>query len=220
MNNAFVMLYAHRWDECAASAQLALDGSATDEEAAKIQDAILDWRDADKLKRVNGAEEGDYTAAGLGYKPANAPFQAIEELQLVLGMRPDLYRRIAPSITVFSRLPGINPAIASREVLLALPNVTPEMVDEFKKFVISRNTKMDEDAWNKDLDFIRAVIRFEIDQAVFDIATARQHLTTAAALYRVFLRESQARNRLARIQDAAVRAGHGVHVFACDRRCA
>ena len=77
------------------------------------------------------AEEGDYATAGLTYKPANAPFQAIEELQLVLGMRPDLYRRIAPSITVFSRLPGINPGIASREVLLALPNVTPEMVDEY-----------------------------------------------------------------------------------------
>ena len=50
------------------------------------------------------------------------------------------------------------------------------MVEDFKKFVISRNTKMEEDAWNKDLDFIRAMIRFEIDQAVFDIATARQHL--------------------------------------------
>ena len=48
------------------------------------------------LKRPNGAEEPDYRAAGLSYKPANGPFQAIEELQLVLGMRPEIYRRIAP----------------------------------------------------------------------------------------------------------------------------
>jgi carboxyl-terminal processing protease len=54
--------------------------------------------------------------------------------------------------------------------------VTPAMVDEFKALVLSRNTKMEEDAWNKDLGFIRAMIRYEIDQAVFDIATARQHL--------------------------------------------
>ena len=103
----------------------------SDDEAAALLDAILDWRDADPLKRINGAEEGDYAEAGLAYRPANAPFQAIEDLQLVLGMRPDLYRRLAPSITVFSRLPGINPALASREVLLALPNVTPELVDQY-----------------------------------------------------------------------------------------
>lgn len=110
---------------------LLLSAGLREDEATALLDAILDWRDADTLKRVTGAEEADYAAAGLDYKPANAPFQAIEELQLVLGMRPDLYRRIAPSITVFSRLPGINPAIASREVLLALPNVTPEVVDEY-----------------------------------------------------------------------------------------
>ena len=102
-----------------------------DAEAGAILDALLDWRDPDPLKRPNGAEEGDYAAAGLTYRPANAPFQAIEELQLVLGMRPDIYRRLAPSITVFSRAPGVNATIASREVLLAIPGVTTESVDAY-----------------------------------------------------------------------------------------
>ena len=102
-----------------------------DDEASKIVDAILDWRDPDSLRRPNGAEEPEYRAAGLDYKPANAPFQAIEELQLVLGMRPDIYRRIAPSITVFSRQPGVNPQLASRDVLLALPGVTVQAVDDY-----------------------------------------------------------------------------------------
>ncbi len=102
-----------------------------DAEAGALLDAIVDWRDPDQLKRPNGAEEGDYAAAGLAYRPANAPFQAIEELQLVLGMRPDIYRRLAPSITVFSRMPGVNATIASREVLLAIPGVTTEVVDEY-----------------------------------------------------------------------------------------
>jgi carboxyl-terminal processing protease len=57
--------------------------------------------------------------------------------------------------------------------------VTPAMVDDFKAFVSSRNTKIDEEDWVKDLDFIRAMMRFEIDQAVFDIATARQRLVAA-----------------------------------------
>jgi general secretion pathway protein K len=102
-----------------------------DDEAGALLDAVLDWRDADPLKRLNGAEDGDYAAAGLSYRPANAPFQAIEEIQLVLGMRPEIYSRIVHSITVFSRLPGINTTLASREVLLAVPGTTPESVDQY-----------------------------------------------------------------------------------------
>ena len=110
---------------------LLLSAGLNDEETAKMLDAILDWRDPDTLKRLNGAEEPEYRAAGLTYKPGNAPFQAIEELQLVLGMRPHIYRRIAPLVTVFSRQPGVNAQVASREVLLAIPGVTTAIVDEF-----------------------------------------------------------------------------------------
>jgi general secretion pathway protein K len=110
---------------------LFLSQGLSDEEAVKVVDAILDWRDPDSFRRPNGAEEPEYRAAGLSYGPANEPFQAIEELQLVLGMRPDIYRRVAPSITVFSRQPGVNATLASREVLLAIPGVTTEMVDQY-----------------------------------------------------------------------------------------
>ncbi len=110
---------------------LFLSQGLADDEAAAIVDAILDWRDPDSFKRPNGAEEAEYRAAGLPYRPANAPFQAIEELQLVLGMRPDIYRRVAPLITVFSRQAGINPQLATREVLLALPGMTSDTVDQY-----------------------------------------------------------------------------------------
>jgi general secretion pathway protein K len=110
---------------------LFVSAGLNDEDAASLLDAVLDWRDQDSLKRLHGAEEADYKAAGLAYRPANSPFQAIEELQLVLGMRPEVYRRIAPSITVYSRQPGVNPQLASREVLLAIPGTTPEVVDDY-----------------------------------------------------------------------------------------
>ena len=70
----------------------------------------LDWRDPDDLRRPNGAEEADYRAAGLKYKPANAPFETVGELARVLGVTPALYARIADSLTVHSRQPGINAA--------------------------------------------------------------------------------------------------------------
>jgi general secretion pathway protein K len=110
---------------------LFVSAGLNDEEANSLLDAVLDWRDADSLKRLHGAEEADYRAAGLSWRPANAPFQAIEELQLVFGMRPEVYRRIAPSITVFSRQAGVNTQLASRDVLLAIPGLTPEVVDDY-----------------------------------------------------------------------------------------
>ncbi len=110
---------------------LLVTAGLNDDEVNHLLDAILDWRDQDPYKRPNGAEEADYRAAGLSYLPGNAPFQALEELQLVLGMRPELYRRLAPSLTVYSRQPGVNPQVASREVLLAIPGMTTEVVDDF-----------------------------------------------------------------------------------------
>ena len=104
---------------------------ATEEEANTLVDAINDWKDGDSLKRLRGAEEPEYISAGLKYKPANAPFQAIEELKLVLGMTPQRYQQIASSITVYSRQPGVDAKIATRDVLLALPNVTVAQVDDY-----------------------------------------------------------------------------------------
>ena len=104
---------------------------ATEEEAIVLMEAILDWRDADSLKRPRGAEEAEYKDAGLNYKPANATFQSIEELRLVLGMTQALYQRLAPFITIYSRQAGINSQIASREVLRAIPGATELQIDEY-----------------------------------------------------------------------------------------
>jgi len=99
--------------------------------AGRLVDVIDDWKSAGDLRRPNGAKAPDYEAAGLSYKPANAPFEAVAELQRVLGMTPAVYGRIAGSLTVHSRMAGINPAFASRTVLLAVPGVTPEIVDTY-----------------------------------------------------------------------------------------
>lgn len=56
------------------------------EEADKLTDAILDWRDKDLLVRTNGAEEGFYDVEGVAYKPANGPFKVLTELLLVRGV--------------------------------------------------------------------------------------------------------------------------------------
>ncbi len=54
--------------------------------------------------------------------------------------------------------------------------VDDAMVADFKDSLKAEHIKVDEDGFKKDLDFIRAMIRFEIDNALFGIADARRHL--------------------------------------------
>ena len=60
-------------------------------EADAVSDCILDWRDPDDLTRMHGAEEKDYKAKGLTYRPANGPFNVMSELLLVMGVTPDRF---------------------------------------------------------------------------------------------------------------------------------
>lgn len=101
------------------------------EQAALLAAAVLDWRDADEVERVNGAEWDTYMAAGLPVGPANRPFMMVDELLQVLGMSYELYRRIEPGISVYSRASSPDPAYAPAEALLAVPDITPEEAQNF-----------------------------------------------------------------------------------------
>jgi carboxyl-terminal processing protease len=54
--------------------------------------------------------------------------------------------------------------------------VDDTMVADFRDQLKNDRIKLDEDGFKKDIDFIRAMIRFRIDEAVFGIAEARRHL--------------------------------------------
>ena len=84
-------------------------GQVDADTAARLVDVIGDWKDADDFRRANGAEAAEYQAAGLPYKPANAAFETVADLQRVLGMTPALFARLAGSLTVYSGSAGISP---------------------------------------------------------------------------------------------------------------
>ena len=95
-------------------------GEAPDR-AQRLAGAIVDWRDADSLKQPGGgAETPDYVAAGLPDGARNARFETVGELQRVLGMDADLYARIEPMLTLYSRQARPDPRFASGPVLTAL----------------------------------------------------------------------------------------------------
>jgi general secretion pathway protein K len=89
-------------------------------QATALVDALRDFADPDQLTRLNGAEDPDYRAAGLPWGAKDAAFEAVAELQQVLGMTAPLYRAVAPALTVHSGAKGVDARLAPRAVLLAL----------------------------------------------------------------------------------------------------
>jgi general secretion pathway protein K len=106
-------------------------GPVDSEQQGKLVDAILDWRDADNLVRIDGAEKEEYQEAGLNYQPRNKPFESTEELQLVLGMNKKVLAWLDPLVTIYSNQPRINYQVASKEVLQAMPGLDAGLIDSF-----------------------------------------------------------------------------------------
>lgn len=127
-------------DDLLAGLFLALD--IAPDVGQRLVDAIDDWKDPDDLRRPNGAEADDYRAAGLPYGPRNGPFESVDELRLVLGMTRDLYRRVSPFVTVYSRSARVNPMTAPPAVLRAIPGLAPALVDAYVE-ARSRQTASD-----------------------------------------------------------------------------
>lgn len=85
---------------------------------------IVDWRDRDGDVSEDGAEEGEYAEAEVGYGPSNLPFHSIEEMAFILKLSQRDFDRLAPFVTVFSGRGKVDPIAASETVLRAIPGAT------------------------------------------------------------------------------------------------
>ena len=99
---------------------LLIAAGADTDTADLLADAIMDWRDRDDMRHLNGAEDTDYRIAGLSWGAKDAPFDSVEELRLVLGMTDAIYASIKDSVTVFSGQSGVNLQHASAQVVAAM----------------------------------------------------------------------------------------------------
>ena len=100
-----------------------------DSKRLEIVDAILDWRDSDDLRRLNGAEDAEYKIEKLTYGTPDRKFFSIGELRYVLGMETSIYNTLSPYITVFSGLSFVNQNFAPLE-LAALFNNNLDQISE------------------------------------------------------------------------------------------
>ena len=105
-------------------------GELPADQSEALSNSILNWRNAERtLHLLDGATDDDYHAAGLGYLPRHGPFQSVDELRLVLGMTPALFKKVRPALTVYTHRTLVDPNLAPRESLLALDNGNETLVD-------------------------------------------------------------------------------------------
>ncbi len=87
---------------------------------------LVDWRNPVNLVGAADSGRAAYAAAGRDYGPRNAPFASVEELQMVLGMTPALYRQLAGVITIWSGSTSPDPDMAPPLALAAIPGMTAQ----------------------------------------------------------------------------------------------
>ena len=83
--------------------------------------AVVDWLDPDtELRFPTGGEDVVYTSQDPPYRTANAMITSTSELMAIAGFDRDIYRRLAPYITVLPRGTKLNVNTASDVVLASL----------------------------------------------------------------------------------------------------
>jgi len=105
-------------DERLIGAALLAAGVAEDN-VARYAQQILDYRDTDSDRRPLGAEAEEYREQGRA-GPKNRPFDAIEEIEQVLGMPSGLADALRPYATIYSGQLTIDANLAHRRLLTAL----------------------------------------------------------------------------------------------------
>jgi general secretion pathway protein K len=98
-------------------------------EVAKMQDRILDRRDPDRERQRSGFQKAETKSAGVQYDPDHPPFNDPSDIARVLGASRQLAELLARRVTIFTDESAINPRVASREVLYALPGLNAKTVE-------------------------------------------------------------------------------------------
>lgn len=101
-----------------------------EEKLDALQQAWEDWIDGDDLKRMQGAEKDYYEKLDLPYTPRNSHLETVEEILLIKGFA-EVFKDIPLNnvFTVYGTVSGINPNLATKEVLMLLPGLNETIVN-------------------------------------------------------------------------------------------
>jgi general secretion pathway protein K len=116
---------------------LLMNSGVEEETANTIVDSVLDWKESSSTgaHRLSGAGDDYYMSLPVPYKAKHANFDTLEELLLVKGVTSEILygddekKGIIDFLTIYSTTPTISVNAAPKEVLTAVPGITPEIAD-------------------------------------------------------------------------------------------
>ena len=117
--------------------------------------SIADWVGSETEPRPLGAEMQQYIDAGRSYGPPNAPVETIDELQLVLGITPNILALVRPYLTIHTESAepdGRNASLVVRRALALAARASIDADAEGERMRVS----MAVDVGNEDL--VRVVV--------------------------------------------------------------
>ena len=97
---------------------------------------------------------------------------------------------------------------SGRKTVKATFVVDDAMLADFREQLKTDRIKIDESAFKKDDDFIRAMIRFRIEEVVFGVADARRHLIAVDPQAQAALGQFGEAQKLTELARASTKAGH------------
>jgi len=87
----------------------------------ELADAVVDWLDADDDVRMGGAEQVEYLSLQPPYRASNGLMASPSELLLVKGMRPEIYAKLLPYVSVLPEAASLNVSTTQkRELIMCL----------------------------------------------------------------------------------------------------
>lgn len=120
------------------------------DETRKLTAAILDWRQRGSSEIAGFFSDEYYRNLKFPYAKKDAPYESLQELNLVEKMTPDRFERLSPYLTVWGN-GQVNINTASRKVLKAI-GMSEGLID---KIMEARQGKDAIDATGDDYVFIR-----------------------------------------------------------------
>lgn len=134
------------------------DAELSRAEATRLVERITDFIDPDRTPRVEGAEDERYLSSTVPYRAPNRPLASVSELRAVDGVTPELYRLIAPFLTVWpAEGSKINLLTAPPEVLAVLNE--DDALDPLSAQQVARIIELRDDGMLTDVDtFINDVM--------------------------------------------------------------
>jgi len=164
--------------------------SLKDEDADKLAQALLDWRQYGE-GAVSGFFSDDYYSnLQYPYPKKDADYESLDEILLVKGVTKQMYDRLINFVTIYGD-GSVNINTASKEVLEAL-GLSDELVD---KILNARRGKDGVDGTADDQVFLRtyeiaadvnSIIQLTLDEArAIDALNMRGLLTTSSFYYTI-----------------------------------